>query len=817
MSQFRLTIEDGQFRDGYGRQVVLRGINCAGDAKLPSTPKQTSYDGEDFFDGDNVKFHQRPFPLSDAHEHLGRIRRHGYNTLRYVFTWEAIEAAGPGIYDEEWIQHTIEILRVAKQYGFFIFMDPHQDVWARFCGGSGAPLWTIYACGLNPQSFAATEAAIVQNVYPDPDGFPKMIWSTNYWRLAAATIFTLFFGGRDFAPKCIINGINIQDFLQGHFIAAVSHLNRRIREAGDLHNVCVVGWESMNEPNRGLVGYQDICAIPKEHPLKKGTCPTIWQAILTGSGRSCEIDVWAMGGMGPYKTGTRLVDPRGEKAWLPVGYDESRYKYTRDPGWKLGECLWAQHGVWDPETDTVLRKDYFSKNPRTGKRIDHPEFTDTYFMDFWRLYKAAVRREHPDCIVLMQFPTLELPPRIKGTADEDPKMGFTPHFYDGITLMTKKWNRTWNLDVVGFLRGRYLHPAFALRIGEKAIRNCFRDQLACLRQEGIDRMGNHPCVLSEFGIPYDMDEKHAYKTGDYSSQLAALDANYYGVESSLLEGHCLWVYTAISDHARGDQWNGEDLSIFSLDDKPLPVSSIPRSSLALDSNLSLTKANDDATASESEDGASAPATSLLASSSRRATADEARVIPTNLRQSMASPPPMSSSASSQGQDPSLTNAPGYRAAEAFLRPTPMYVVGNILQYGFDLRSCTFKLKLKAPAAARAEAPTIIFLPEFHFPRDSYAVEVSSGKWQVSVDDGEGDECEQDSGSKNGSSSSQTIGEGGALLQKLRWWHQGGEQSIKITGLVRKFENLDSASEDTGYMEQCQNSYNFGAMSACTLM
>lgn len=131
-TSFRLTIEDGQFRDAHGRQVVLRGINCAADAKFPSTPDQTSYVGEDFFEGDNVKFHARPFPLSEAHEHFSRLRRYGYNSLRYIFTWEAIEAAGPGKYDEEWIQHTIEVLRVAGSYGFYVFLDPHQDV-VSFC------------------------------------------------------------------------------------------------------------------------------------------------------------------------------------------------------------------------------------------------------------------------------------------------------------------------------------------------------------------------------------------------------------------------------------------------------------------------------------------------------------------------------------------------------------------------------------------------------------------------------------------------------------------------------------------------------------
>jgi hypothetical protein len=128
MSPLRLTIEDGHFRDAHGRQATLRGINVAGDAKFPSNPDQPSHIPEDFFDGDNVNFHSRPFPREDAHVHFARLKRWGYNTIRYVFTWEAIESAGPGIYDEDWIQHTIEILRLAKAYGFYIFMDPHQDV-----------------------------------------------------------------------------------------------------------------------------------------------------------------------------------------------------------------------------------------------------------------------------------------------------------------------------------------------------------------------------------------------------------------------------------------------------------------------------------------------------------------------------------------------------------------------------------------------------------------------------------------------------------------------------------------------------------------
>ena len=544
MAPLRLRIDGHRFRDAEDREVILHGINVAGDAKFPAVPNQPSHVAENFFDGDVVSFVNRPFSVEDAHIHFSRLRRWGYTTIRYVFTWEAIEHSGPGKYDDEWISHTISLLRVAKDYGFYVFMDPHQDVWSRFTGGSGAPMWTVYACGFNPKGFAATEAAIVQNTYPQPENFPKMIWATNYYRLACQTIFTLFFGGKSFAPNAIIDGKNIQDYLQEHFLAAIRHLAERIHAAGDLEDEGVIGWESWNEPNRGLIGIQDLTVVPKEQRLQKGTCPTAWQAMLTGSGRACEIDTWEFGGLGPYKSGSALVDPRGQSAWLPTDYDDTFYGWKRDPGWELGKCLWAQQGVWDPKTDTLLRSDYFATHPKTGDIIDYEYFTNTFFVDFYRKYSATIRSVHNDAILFCQPPVLEIPPSIKDTNDADPNMVFAPHFYDGITLITKKWNRLWNIDVFGVLRGKYWTPAFAIKIGETAIRNCFRDQLKAIRDEGMEYMGSRPCVFTEIGIPFDMDDKHAYKTGDYSSQVAAMDANQFALESSLVNGFTLWVYAA---------------------------------------------------------------------------------------------------------------------------------------------------------------------------------------------------------------------------------------------------------------------------------
>ncbi|GLA32900.1 hypothetical protein AnigIFM63326_001546 [Aspergillus niger] len=109
--------------------------------------------------------------------------------------------------------------------------------------------------------------------------------------------------------------------------------------------------------------------------------------------------------------------------------------------------------------------------------------------------------------------------------------------------------------------------------------------------------------------------------------------------------------------------------------------------------------------------------------------------------------------------PELTSNPGFRAAEAYVRPSPVAITGVILSYGFDLRNYTFTLKLLGHETGPDAQTTDISLPEFHFPKNKCEVEVTSGKWTITTDDS--DNCS---------------------IQRLRWWHQDGEQTIKVTGV-----------------------------------
>ncbi|MEL6918762.1 MAG: cellulase family glycosylhydrolase, partial [Bacteroidota bacterium] len=166
------------FGDGTGRKMVLRGLNLGGGTKLPKSPNMPSHRQEGFFEGTNISFVGRPFPLEEADEHFARIKHWGFNFIRFLVTWEAIEHAGPGVYDQAYLDYVRQIVIKANDYGLNVFIDPHQDVWSRFSGGSGAPIWTFDKVGLDVKKFKESGAAVVHNTQGNP--YPRMIWPTNY-------------------------------------------------------------------------------------------------------------------------------------------------------------------------------------------------------------------------------------------------------------------------------------------------------------------------------------------------------------------------------------------------------------------------------------------------------------------------------------------------------------------------------------------------------------------------------------------------------------------------------------------------------------
>lgn len=706
---------DAFFRDTKGRALLLRGVNLSGQNKCPiGQPSQKLQGFWESAESGGESFVGQPLNLEDgsADTHLARLRSWGFNCLRYVFTWEAIEHKGPGQYDTEFLDYTVEVLRKVKQYGFRVFMDPHQDLFSRFTGGSGAPYWTLIACGLNPRNFTRTQAAFIQAEWPDaenpdPASFPDMLWATNYTRLAAATLSVLFFAGKHFAPRCIIDGQNIQDWLQSHLQNAIKQLLTKIVDAGDLVEECVIGWDSINEPNQTYIGLASISSIPKSWQLKKGPVPTPIQSFRLGAGQAQTLENWVFGGMGPKRSGNRTVDPQGTIAWLTEDEDRvqggSKWGWKRDDAWPLGQCLWAAHGVWDEKTGEVLNDAYFKNfgGPAGSKTAD---FTEDYWLPMWRAYASLIRSIHREAIMFIQPPVFEPPPKSISQDDLKQRACLSSHFYDGLTLITKHWN-WFNADAVGLLRGKYPGVLFAIRMGNKAIRQCIRDQLGYLRQDCLDGLGQYPTLIGEIGIPYDLDRKKSYfgdgrgrGVGDYSAQTSALDASLNACDGTNLLSYTVWTYCPDNSHEWGDDWNGEDLSIWSKDD----VKGSESDSAGPSRSASTT--------SRRSSRSNAPSTLSAMSSSSNS------VSSINLPELVPG--------EGDYNAPNLLN--GSRAAAAFCRPFPVATVGTPASIEFDIKSSEFHYSVDITAAEldHVGLPTEIYLPFLHYGAHDVAAAAS---------------------------------------------------------------------------------------------
>lgn len=706
-------------------------------------------------------------------------------------------------------------MKLLDSYGFYVFLDPHQDTWSRFSGGSGAPLWTLYALGLNPKNFVDTNAAIIQNLSDDPENFPKMIWPTNYYKMACQVAFTLFFAGSDFAPDAIINGKNIEEYLQDSMLEAIRHFYKRIANETNLFNNSIFAVESINEPNPGLIGNHDLEIIPESQKLRKGPTPTAFQAMLLGSGLSCEVDVFEFSTLGPKKTGTCTVDPNGKSAWVQDNRYDLKYGFERGPNWKLGRCIWAQHGVWDDTTNTLLKKDYFGFDPNTGEPLSEESFIDKYWVRYWSKFFMGIREINKEIFLLAQPCAMGLPPKLKESAFMDGRVIYSPHFYDGLTLVQKHWSNLWNVDVVGVLRGKYSTPAFAIKIGKSAIRNCLRDQLKVIKQEGVQSLGNVPCLMSETGMPFDLDNKKAYDSGDFSSQRDALDALGFALEGAQLN-HALWTYCSKNAHKFGDHWNGEDFSIYCRRDweevneelshiyAAPTLHSTPNEQMIdngdADSNANAdvkdeTDTGEDIGISNLSfgEGSSASLSTRIAGNESSASlvsdSSEVTLMTRSRRQNWGAKPESSGSNSTNSSNDVSMN----RAISAVARPYPVAVKGLIKEFGYDLQKYSFKLVLDADDCINStdssanerysDTPTMdvdingtvgteIVIPDYSFPDTNFSVTPSSGTWSFDEN-----------------------------TRILTWWHDQGNQSIEVVSQdsprQRDFES-SSASIYLGY-------------------
>jgi hypothetical protein len=536
----RIGLRGTTFRDATGRHVILRGVNFGGDCKVPFAPDGHTWRPTDFADHRTVSFVGRPAPLHELDDHLSRLRRWGFNCLRLLTTWEAVEHAGPGEHDEAYLDYLTDVCRRAGLYGLRVIIDFHQDAWARMSGGDGAPGWTFEAAGLDFTKFGPSGAAhLMQHRYDSVKGgrqeaYPVMSWSGNYARPANGIMWSLFFGGRDFAPGLRVGECNVQDYLQHHYFGAMRAVAERVADQSH-----VIGFDTLNEPSTGYIG------ASLTTPVVRYRGP-IWSALdglALASGIPRDLPVVAPGrGV----VGAQRMNEDAVSIWLPGREDPFRVA-----------------GVWDM-TDgrpVALQDDHFLRVD--GREV---EANRDYMAPFFARAATTIRAVRDDWLLFAEVDPFGMIAGHGFPVTTPERTVNASHWYDLSALVTKRFS---DKHRVNLLTGEAQESGAAIE--DAYLSEMTRVAATARTLNGGD---GAPTLLGECGIQYDMNDADAYSrwaAGErdpsiWAMQTAALDLMYNAIDRLLLSS-TQWNYTVSNsnDPMIGDGWNQEDLSIWSAD------------------------------------------------------------------------------------------------------------------------------------------------------------------------------------------------------------------------------------------------------------
>ena len=119
---------------------------------------------------------------------------------------------------------------------------------------------------------------------------------------------------------------------------------------------------------------------------------------------------------------TVRLDPQGETVW-------------RD------ECndVWRAHGVWDVDKEgqpRLLRPGHFARANFSEDFLASPSSSAS---------PSGIQAVMPAAHIFLEAEPFAPPPKF----DDAPKLVYAPHFYDGMTLFTRRFNPNLNFDLFG--------------------------------------------------------------------------------------------------------------------------------------------------------------------------------------------------------------------------------------------------------------------------------------------------------------------------------------------------------------------------------
>ena len=206
-----LTVSNGRFVDGNGREVVLRGYNVSGETKL------AEHSGLPFAS------------VADAKKSATALRAlGGGNSVRFLLSWAYAEPV-KGQVDTAYLAAATDQMRAFLDAGIRVYPDFHQDLYSRWLfdsdswyTGDGAPKWAVDA-----------------GSYPDEYCGICLLWGQNITQNAAVTEAQYDFWHNNYG-------------LQDYFLATAQKTMAYIKQNLSTEEFTgVLGFDPYNEPYAG--------------------------------------------------------------------------------------------------------------------------------------------------------------------------------------------------------------------------------------------------------------------------------------------------------------------------------------------------------------------------------------------------------------------------------------------------------------------------------------------------------------------------------------------------------------------------------------
>ncbi|MGI5863630.1 MAG: cellulase family glycosylhydrolase [Myxococcales bacterium] len=562
-------------RDGHGRYVLFHGVNVSGSTKVAAFKE---------VDGKQVAtFLEKPFPLEKADQELSKLRALGFDTIRLLLAWEAIQPDGPDTYDAEYLGYIREIVKKAGEHGLYVLMDMHQDMFSRHLRvkynrhpaygepgslentllalvppfddvvqGDGAPRWAVEAClpekdldsprwgvpritsGLTMEGIENLIALYKKLAGDDSTTNPEL----EEWML----YFVLNLPGEfpvnetsDLLPFThwgVSHALSLDlARLYACFLAgdkAFPKLTLRGKNVKDyLQEAYANAWAQVaaqvgDLPN--VIGY-DVINEPGGNfiPL------TAAAALIKGGG--------VEGARGA------LVAMLGEE--------------TGEQAFQALQALRILPPDTNPETLRLWGLEHLDVMGVASLNI---AFDENYMRPLHERVGKAVLARDPDAVIWIEHAmsaAMFLGGSSFGGQWEQPmtrprglpQVVYAPHWYPDI------------YPFPGFNQ-----PSRSFTVEEVRYRD-YQPNLEAMRAHSVNALGNIPVVFGEFGTYFNFGGIEQARASGYAVSAHILD-NYFEAFERMFQSRILWCYSPENDYELGDLWNHEDFSIIDPEQKP---------------------------------------------------------------------------------------------------------------------------------------------------------------------------------------------------------------------------------------------------------